>query len=58
MLATLDALDKGEVRVAEKKDGAWKVNAWVMQAVNLYFGVSDVSRRTASGRSRRATRSR
>jgi len=40
VLATLDALDRGEVRVAEKKDGAWAVNAWVMQAVNLYFGVA------------------
>ncbi|MFO0585669.1 MAG: 2,3,4,5-tetrahydropyridine-2,6-dicarboxylate N-succinyltransferase [Anaeromyxobacter sp.] len=32
-------LDRGELRVAEKKDGEWKVNAWLMQAVNLYFAV-------------------
>jgi 2,3,4,5-tetrahydropyridine-2,6-dicarboxylate N-succinyltransferase len=40
VLATIDALDRGEVRVAEKVSGAWKVNAWVMQAVNLYFAVA------------------
>jgi 2,3,4,5-tetrahydropyridine-2,6-dicarboxylate N-succinyltransferase len=39
VLATVDALDRGELRVAEKRDGAWVVNAWIMQAVNLYFGV-------------------
>jgi 2,3,4,5-tetrahydropyridine-2,6-dicarboxylate N-succinyltransferase len=26
--------------VAEKVEGEWKVNAWVMQAVNLYFAVA------------------
>ena len=36
----MDALDKGELRVAEKVDGEWKVNAWLMQAVNLYFGIT------------------
>jgi 2,3,4,5-tetrahydropyridine-2-carboxylate N-succinyltransferase len=40
VLATIEALDRGELRVAEKRDGEWKVNAWVMQAVNLYFAVS------------------
>src|ERR671930_1568156 len=40
VLDTIAALDRGEVRVAEKKEGVWKVNAWVMQAVNLYFGVA------------------
>jgi 2,3,4,5-tetrahydropyridine-2-carboxylate N-succinyltransferase len=33
-------LDRGELRVAEKVDGEWKVNAWLMQAVNLYFGIT------------------
>ena len=33
----IDALDAGELRVAEKRGGEWKVNAWVMQAVNLFF---------------------
>ncbi len=40
VLRAIDALDRGVVRVAEKRDGAWVVNAWVMQAVNLYFAVT------------------
>jgi 2,3,4,5-tetrahydropyridine-2-carboxylate N-succinyltransferase len=40
VLQTVHALDRGELRVAEKVDGQWKVNAWVMQAVNLYFAVA------------------
>ena len=30
-------LDRGELRVAEKRDGGWQVNAWVKQAILLYF---------------------
>jgi len=33
----LNQLDKGELRVAEKKDGAWVVNQWVKQAILLSF---------------------
>jgi 2,3,4,5-tetrahydropyridine-2-carboxylate N-succinyltransferase len=40
VLEVVRRLDGGELRVAEKKDGAWAVNAWVMQAVNLYFGIT------------------
>ncbi len=40
VLRAVEALDRGAVRVAEKRDGAWTVNAWVMQAVNLYFAVT------------------
>jgi 2,3,4,5-tetrahydropyridine-2-carboxylate N-succinyltransferase len=40
VLDAVAALDRGEIRVAEKRDGEWKVNAWVMQAVNLFFGVA------------------
>ena len=32
-------LDKGEQRVAEKVDGAWKVNDWIKKAVILYFPI-------------------
>jgi 2,3,4,5-tetrahydropyridine-2,6-dicarboxylate N-succinyltransferase len=35
----VEGLDRGALRVAQKVDGEWKVNAWLMQAVNLYFGV-------------------
>ncbi len=37
----LHALNSGELRVAEKKDGAWHVNAWVKQAVLLSFRLND-----------------
>jgi 2,3,4,5-tetrahydropyridine-2-carboxylate N-succinyltransferase len=30
-------LDRGEVRVAEKRDGRWNVNEWLKKAVLLYF---------------------
>ena len=32
-------LDRGELRVAEKLDGAWIVHAWVKQAILLYFAL-------------------
>lgn len=40
VLEAVAGLDRGALRVAEKRDGEWKVNAWVMQAVNLYFAVT------------------
>ncbi len=36
------ALDRGEIRVAEKHDGAWTVNEWVKQAILLYFQLTEV----------------
>ncbi len=33
----VDGLDKGEIRVANKIDGEWKVNAWAKQAILLFF---------------------
>ena len=39
---TIAALDAGAVRVAEKLEGAWQVNAWVKEAIMLYFRLSDV----------------
>ncbi|MBB4304675.1 2,3,4,5-tetrahydropyridine-2-carboxylate N-succinyltransferase [Rhodobium orientis] len=33
----LDLLDKGRIRVAEKKDGDWVVNQWAKKAVLLSF---------------------
>ena len=61
-----DGLDRGELRVAEKAGGEWKVNAWLMQAVNLYFAVAgmEVARlrpvpvRATRSRSRRTSRRR
>ncbi len=40
VVQALHALDRGELRVAEKQDGEWKVNAWLMQAVNLFFAIT------------------
>ena len=38
VLATIEALDKGQLRVASKvEDGSWIVNEWVKKAVLLYF---------------------
>lgn len=42
VLATVAELDAGRVRVAEKREGTWEVNAWVKQAVLLYFGVAQM----------------
>jgi 2,3,4,5-tetrahydropyridine-2-carboxylate N-succinyltransferase len=36
---TIDGLDRGEIRLAEKVDGEWVVNGWVQQAILLYFRV-------------------
>ena len=39
---TIAALDKGELRVAEQKDGEWESSAWVMKAINLYFSLAEM----------------
>ncbi|MCB1876497.1 MAG: 2,3,4,5-tetrahydropyridine-2,6-dicarboxylate N-succinyltransferase [Chromatiales bacterium] len=41
VLEAIDLLDKGQVRVAEKKDGQWVVNEWLKKAVLLYFRIED-----------------
>ena len=35
---TLERLERGEVRVAEKIDGKWVVNTWVKQTILAGFG--------------------
>ncbi len=35
----IEQLDKGNLRVAEPRDGGWKVNEWVKKAVILYFPI-------------------
>jgi 2,3,4,5-tetrahydropyridine-2-carboxylate N-succinyltransferase len=37
----IDQLDRGEIRVAEKKNGDWVVNDWVKKAVLLSFRMED-----------------
>jgi len=41
VLAAIEQLDKGEIRVAEKKEGNWIVNDWVKKAVLLSFCIND-----------------
>ncbi len=41
--AALDGLDAGRLRVAEKIDGAWRVNQWLKKAVLLSFRIYDMA---------------
>ena len=41
VLAAIERLDKGQARVAEKRDGEWIVNQWLKKAVLLYFRLHD-----------------
>ena len=40
--AVIELLDKGKVRVAEKKDDKWIVNEWIKKAVILYFPIQQM----------------
>lgn len=40
--ATLQALDNGSARVAEKTEGGWVVNQWLKKAVLLSFRLNDM----------------
>ncbi len=42
--ATLDDLDTGRLRVAEKQDGEWRVQQWLKMAVLLSFRLTDMKR--------------
>lgn len=37
----MEQMDRGELRVAEKKDGKWVVNEWAKKAVLLSFRIND-----------------
>ena len=37
--AAIELLDRGQARVAEKVDGQWRVNAWLKEAILLYFAL-------------------
>ncbi|MYH54877.1 MAG: 2,3,4,5-tetrahydropyridine-2,6-dicarboxylate N-succinyltransferase, partial [Acidimicrobiia bacterium] len=39
---TVELLDKGRVRMAEKEGDDWIVNGWIQQAINLYFRVTEM----------------
>ena len=38
---TIDLIDKGKIRVAEKTKNKWKVNEWIKKAILLSFRVND-----------------
>ena len=42
VVATIAALDAGELRVAEKVDGEWVVHTWLQEAIFLYFRVAQM----------------
>ena len=44
--AALDGLDEGRLRVAEKRDGEWRVNEWLKKAVLLSFRLNDMAPRS------------
>ena len=44
---TIAALDAGTLRVAYKHNGSWTVNAWVKEAILLYFRLSALTTTTA-----------
>jgi len=39
--AVIDGLDRGAIRVAEKREGDWHVNQWIKKAVLLSFRLRD-----------------
>ncbi|MES9858176.1 MAG: 2,3,4,5-tetrahydropyridine-2,6-dicarboxylate N-succinyltransferase [Sedimenticola sp.] len=41
VLETIEMLDRGEIRAAEKKEGVWVVNDWIKKAVMLKFRIQD-----------------
>jgi 2,3,4,5-tetrahydropyridine-2-carboxylate N-succinyltransferase len=44
-----DALTRGQVRAAEKRDGRWQVNAWVKQGILLGFRLGQFEDMSGSG---------
>lgn len=40
----MEGLDSGNIKVVEKIDGVWIVNAWVKKAILLYFRLSPVQK--------------
>ncbi|CAN5733559.1 2,3,4,5-tetrahydropyridine-2,6-dicarboxylate N-succinyltransferase [soil metagenome] len=46
---TITLLDRGQVRVAEKRGDSWEVNAWVKEAILLYFAVRPLETISSGG---------
>jgi 2,3,4,5-tetrahydropyridine-2,6-dicarboxylate N-succinyltransferase len=41
VMQTLNSLDRGEIRICEKKNGIWEVNQWIKKAILLSFRLND-----------------
>ena len=37
---TIELIDQGKIRVAEKKNGSWKINQWIKKAILLSFRIN------------------
>jgi len=42
--AVVSALDRGEIRVAEKIEGTWTTHAWIKEAILLFFRLQKLER--------------
>ena len=40
--STIEDIDKGEIRVAEKINGEWIINQWIKKSILLYFRINDM----------------
>lgn len=47
--AFLDALETGDIRAAERRNGSWEANAWVKQGILLNFGLRTTRPREYGG---------
>jgi 2,3,4,5-tetrahydropyridine-2-carboxylate N-succinyltransferase len=45
----LEALEAGEIRAAEKRDGEWRANGWVKEGILLNFGLRNIQTHTHGG---------
>ena len=39
---TIDKVDKGEIRIAEKKESSWIVHQWIKKAILLSFKTNEM----------------
>jgi 2,3,4,5-tetrahydropyridine-2-carboxylate N-succinyltransferase len=40
--STIEDVDKGKIRVAEKINGEWTINRWIKKSILLYFRINDM----------------
>lgn len=45
ILETIELLDIGKIRVAEKINNEWQINEWIKKAILLYFSVQKMERK-------------